>query len=100
MDWFTTPVVVMLLGSDCIVTHPRHPHHYLYSGDRIGYVELAPSFYLLPFPACRRNPIWSSMSVQSYLCKVVLLVVRGDVVVCVVCGGVVQSLLMLDCSSS
>ena len=40
------------------------------------------------------------MSVQSYLCKVVLLVVRGDVVVGVVCGGVVQSLLMLDCSSS
>ena len=38
-------------------------------------------------------------SVQSYLCKVVLLVVRGDVVG-VVCGGVVQSLLMLDCSSS
>ena len=39
-------------------------------------------------------------SVQSYLCKVVLLVVRGDVVVGVVCGGAVQSLLMLDCSSS
>ena len=75
-------------------------YHYLYSSDGIGYVELAPSFYLLSFPACRRNPIWSSMIVQSYLCKVVLLVVRGDVVVGVVCGGVVQSLLMLDCSSS
>jgi hypothetical protein len=42
------------------------------------------------------------MSVQSYLCEVVLLVVRADVVVGVVrggvVGGVVQSLLMLDCS--
>ena len=74
-------------------------YHYLYSSDGIGYVELAPSLYLLSFPACRRNPIWSSMIVQSYLLKVVLLVVRGAVVG-VVCGGVVQSLLMLDCSSS
>ena len=54
----------------------------------------------ISYRACRRNPIWSSMIVQSYLLKVVLLVVHGAVVVGVVCGGAVQSLLMLDCSPS